>query len=1192
MQTVGSMSLTPAQRQAVTHDGAADGPLIVLAGPGTGKTRVITGRIAHLIRERGAAPESVLAVTFTVKAAEEMRRRLADLLADERGLSVDANAVQLGTFHSIAYRLVRRFADMAGFAPIADGGLIDAAQRKRLVRSLVRQHTLFPSSLGPGLDGGGGGGVVEEACRVLGRFGDLGIEPGEVTAFVGRWGALLREGKDSAGNELDKPGLAAERVHHARFVQCAKLYELYDAHCRRHGVVALSDLIVLATRVLKRSADAAAIVRSEFRHVLVDEFQDVNRSQIELLRAIAPPAHESETSATDVCVVGDDDQAIYGFRGADPKALAHFAAIWGREGRSPKVVRLEDNFRSVPSVVGVSQEIISRAHERFDPEKTLRAAGREDADGRVECVHAEPGEDTNVIAAMILADKAEHPERKWSGYAVVVRGTAALFEVADTLRLEGVPVRVSRGRSPMSDPGVQDLWAWMDVLRDPSSTWAARRLLMRPPVQAPAERLIAWEKAYAGAKLRERVNAAEQGRSDDEPRAYLLFVAELLKEEVSDDASLASRVAKLSGWFAELRELAPKLSAAEMLQRIITLTDLAHHDLPDARLRAERVSALVRVLALARSKERALDEPRDIAAFRAYLDDLDERDWEWSEDLDDKLDANEAGADGDMLDENGEGGGGGGAVEIRTAHKAKGLEFDTVFVPRVQPTKGGYGSSGFPGTWLPPALEFGAPLPAAAANGNGAAGKQQLIDEERRILYVACTRAQRRLVLLSKKNKTPSKSTHFFEELTRGVQSRHVSLVRDADEVFGHCAESAGRLGWSGGGDELSRATASVPRGAGGRKDVAEEVRREARLVAAGALDTLECGEEAYAVRLHAATPRLRLAAELLMLADAASRGVPIGEWPKSTDEDPVFARAHARLAAARDADAALHAGGSSSSRWEALTGHKVKPPLRLSYSHIRTYLECPRCYMVRHVLGLPESSGGALMGAELGSAVHKALEKFYRELRDAEADGRPAPTRDDLVRFGREGVRGLISREGGTPGVSADDLDRVAEQLGMAYDRLHNAHAEVLEVERQVRFAYSVDGREHTIDARIDRVDRIDGGFALVDYKTGLARKDLREPKPDDLQLGIYRLALESWFAAEGGGGGGGGGGEDPAGLAGVAEYWVLSSGERGSIRLEDLRLDKVRAKIDQAVRGILAGEFPQACKGAGDCGFLGDDQ
>lgn len=1140
----GPVDLNEAQRRAVEHEGS---PLIVLAGPGTGKTRVITERVAHLVDEgagRGLRPESVVALTFSVKAAEEMRARLAERVGGGR-----ADRVAAMTFHGFGWKLLHRFADMLGLP--GEIQLLDSAQQREMVRELILEHGLFPgyAAQGPGV-------LVDEVNRHLEFLANHAVTPERAMKEAAAWRERVGEAQGGnggaaagGGEAADRPGPdeEAERLRCAWFGDLARLNELLTARRRDLGRLAFSDLISEPIRLLREHEIARAICHAEFRCFVVDEFQDVNAAQIELLRSLAPPK-----LGRDVCVVGDDDQSIYAFRGADELAFERFRSIWS----DAETIALTKNYRSTGAIVGVANHTISLARRRFAPDKVIEAAGGRAAPGPdVECVGLDHyGHDGEVIAAMIRAAVAVHPDRPLSSFAVVARNNGDLDRIAGALGLEGIPVRLLRARSPRDDEGVKDVMNWIEVLIDPSAEWAARRLLLRPPFSADVDEVVRWGREFRALRSRGLVAGKVRGAA----RNFVRFLATR-----AEDHPAAKRFAELH---AKLRAIDGHKTADETIFRIITLADIAHADLASAPERAVRVANLVALLRFARQRQDRLPAPGDLRMFRAYYNDLNDDEQRLQSIGENSIDSSfdesaPLAAVDDVQPAAGGEAGEQGAVHLLTAHGAKGLEFDTVFVPRVMP-RAGYGS-----TRSEEPLNVPAGL-GAVDDGRDWKSRQQ--DEERRVFYVACTRAERRLVLLSQRQKS-STSMHLWREIAVPPR-KHVSVVT-GEEVMS-AAIKAGVLAHL--GDAISAEAADF----GARKtrdDAAAKQRTAARLEAVRGLALAESGEGA-----EAASAAMRLAAARMAVAGLVQRGESPPAWMR--DAFPALAEEAERIlarVASRDAEPATI---GAVIRRMAMEAGPIEPPLHLSFSAVSAYLNCPRCYFLKQILRLEDRPYAQ---RDIGNVVHEALERFYREWRDADADGRTRPGLKELEELGQ---RTFFRKWPKSDPVDDAQMKQVKAQLRLAYEQLHSDHDHVVDVELKLEAPYECDGRRHTLVAKIDRVDQLaeTGGWRIIDYKTGKARKELLEPGNRDLQMGIYALALSHHLRAgpealplfEG----------EPDVVSGVAEYWLLSTGQRGRLSLSEIDYEAIRSSIDRAVRGILAGEFEQKGeKCYGDCEFLG---
>ncbi|MGO8695227.1 MAG: ATP-dependent helicase, partial [Rectinemataceae bacterium] len=283
-------SLNPEQFEAVRHEGS---PLLILAGAGSGKTRVITTKIAYLVRERGVEPESILAVTFTNKAAREMRDRAA-------AMESRCTRSMIRTFHSFGAWFLRRNAAAAGLD--SNFVIYDDDDSTTLVHAAFPQHTRRECA---------------QIASTIARAKDLGLEP-------------------------DSPDLSAA-FHDPNM---RRAYAVYEERLRRTGNVDFGDLIRLPSKLLREDAAIAKRTRQRFRVILVDEYQDSNVAQFELLRLLAEAAEASEGPAY-LCVVGDDDQSIYRFRGAEIRNILEFSDIFP----DTHIVKLERNYRSRQSIL-------------------------------------------------------------------------------------------------------------------------------------------------------------------------------------------------------------------------------------------------------------------------------------------------------------------------------------------------------------------------------------------------------------------------------------------------------------------------------------------------------------------------------------------------------------------------------------------------------------------------------------------------------------------------------------------------------------------------------------------------------------------------------------------------------------------------------------------------------------------------
>ena len=886
------------------------------------------------------------------------------------------------------------------------------------------------------------------------------------------------------------------------------------------------------------------------------QFQDCNPAQIELLRLLIGP--HTHGGKPEICVVGDDDQAIYGFRGSDDRAFQRFASIWAPA--SPRVLALTENYRSQPQIIKAANQIITKANSRFQPDKTIvYPDGKLMTGGTIEAVKlSEELDDGDPIAAILLTTKAQHAKTStepfdWSNCAVIARGHGDLERAASALALYDIPFDKAKDRPLLEEDGVLDVLAWIEWLLNGSATWAARRLLMRAPYGIPAERIIAWEQAYRA----QRTRFEEKFSNIADPGPYAAFLAFRAADEQPETATLL-RLALTK--YSELATSTTKMRGDDSVFEIISTTNASHGELLTSRERYRRVSALLALLTIAREKQMRLEQPRSLAQFWEYLAEADDHTALLPKIEVDALESDDA-EPGDKT--SGGGAGSRGRVQLLTAHSSKGLQFDLVIVPRVAPPHGYPKTAGSDSAWnFPPelfdTLDSRDPL-------------TRKLDEERRLFYVACTRAKRRLVIIAKykdKSKPSTAAANFFEELVPKTSAALVDVVYSADDIFAKAAElGVGPQDWAT-TRSTPTTTAASPAGATNPREALKEmvarVRRAARLRIATALEIAESPDMAAAT-LPGLEDSLLGALQLLAAAKAAERSGRVPDWIKSQP-----ARREAERIVELKAGAAADPGATYP--FKKLTG-----PFELSFTSINSFRRCPRCWYVQNVMKLPERES---YEAGIGSLSHRVLEQFFKDWSSAEADNQPHPGLNELLTLARKQYERELDHDLSPDAIT---IDQLLSQMRMTYQKLHNESDHILEVEKGFKFDYFVGGASgqtiaQRMYAKLDRIDQLPppgGGFRVIDYKTGASTKSRTQPKPDDLQLGIYYLALKSFYGLDS--------------IPGRAEYWILSTGERGTLPFEHIREDKVRAVIDNTIEKMLAGDFERGKECSGECKILG---
>jgi ATP-dependent DNA helicase UvrD/PcrA len=565
--------LNPAQREAVLH---VDGPLLVLAGAGSGKTRVLTTRIARLIDIEGVDPRQILAVTFTNKAAGEMRERISRLLGAEPA------GMWAGTFHAIGARMLRSAAHLVGRTPSFT--IYDQDDSLGAIKRLMERHDISPKNFTPrGIQS-----AISDAKNALvmpSEFERLAMDP-----FARAVVPVFR----SLGETL-----------------------------QTSNAVDFDDLLLLPVRLLQNHPDKLAQYRQRFRYILVDEYQDTNRAQYELIKLLGG-GHGN------VCVVGDDDQSIYGWRGADIRNILDF----NKDFPTAAVVRLEENYRSTPQILALANAVISENTQRMG--KTLRAT------------HA-AGDAITVVRSLDERDEAEFvvgemmARRGATGLrlddvAVLYRTNAQSRAMEEALRRHALPYRLVGAVRFYDRREIRDLISYLKLIANPADDEAFRRAVGVP-------------KRGLGETTIELL--ADQSRQRGVPMfegARLDAVRETLRPAAR--TSLAEFVRLISS----LRERAVEASVDELLRELmdaIRYGDYLRAEGPESADRLDNVRELI-----ASAAEQVVDDqgevgltPLDHFLQRAML---------------------VAGADDLSADAD--------AVTLMTLHNAKGLEYPVVFI--------------------------------------------------------------------------------------------------------------------------------------------------------------------------------------------------------------------------------------------------------------------------------------------------------------------------------------------------------------------------------------------------------------------------------------------------------------------------------------------------------------------------------
>ena len=407
--------LNIAQRKAVE---AMGGPILIFAGAGSGKTRVLTYKIAYLIEEVGLPPEKILAVTFTNKAANEMKERVS------RILSVDTKKMNVGTFHSICARMLRFEIPRLGYT--RDFGIYDQADSRSLVKEIIQRLNLDTKTFTPNA----------YQNLISGKKNQM-LSPENVTEYA--------------------EGYVDEKL--------AQIYTEYQLALKRNNALDFDDLLLLPIQLFKENSDRLAYYQNQYQYVLVDEYQDTNRPQFELVHSISEKHR-------DICVVGDDDQSIYGWRGADIKNILEFSKVFGES----TIIKLEQNYRSTKTILKAAHAVVSLNENRS--EKELWTDNDLGDKIQIQDCHDERDEAKNIVSSI---DDIKNDSFKFSEHVILYRTNAQSRSIEDELRREAIPYQIIGGVKFYDRKEVKDVLAYLRLIVNPCDSVSFDRVVNFPP---------------------------------------------------------------------------------------------------------------------------------------------------------------------------------------------------------------------------------------------------------------------------------------------------------------------------------------------------------------------------------------------------------------------------------------------------------------------------------------------------------------------------------------------------------------------------------------------------------------------------------------------------------------------------------------------------------------------------------------
>jgi superfamily I DNA/RNA helicase len=568
--------LNPPQRQAVNH---TEGALLILAGAGSGKTQVVTTRIVHLLKDKRVPAENILAVTFTNKAAKEMRERVAGMAGSL------ADGIVISTFHSLGVRILRRDIRALGFKP--NFSIYSSSDQAGVLRQAMRERDIDPKVLDPD--------------RILWRISGL---------------------KNKLIGPKDFIPAPSDPLDYA----VAVVYPRYQELLKGFNAIDFDDIIMLSVGLLQSNPAILAFWQERFRYIMVDEYQDTNASQYLMISLLAQ-------KYGNLCVVGDDDQSIYGWRGAEVQNILNFE----HDYRDCKVIKLEQNYRSTSSILDAANSVISNNPLRTD--KALWTASGQGREIDLIVADGEEEEASKIVEGMMMEQFRD--KLSWSDFAILYRSNAQSRAFEEKLRMERIPYVVIGGQQFYERKEVKDAIAYLRVIDNPGDEASLLRIINFPRRgigDTTLVRLNQWsmEQDCPLFQALQRLNEIS-GMSESSRKTVTAFHGML--KEVIDGFDRRSRLG------AQTNALFNRLRIEDEIYRTL-------NDVSQARKRIENIEQIVNSLAI-------FEEQNRHAGLSEFLERISLMDEQESDD--DK--------------EHGR-----NAVTLMSLHSSKGLEFENVYL--------------------------------------------------------------------------------------------------------------------------------------------------------------------------------------------------------------------------------------------------------------------------------------------------------------------------------------------------------------------------------------------------------------------------------------------------------------------------------------------------------------------------------
>lgn len=558
------------QQEAVLH---IDGPLLILAGAGSGKTRVLTHRIAHMVKEKNIFPSSILAITFTNKAAKEMRERVDKLVGDI------GESIWVSTFHSTCVRFLRRDIDKIGY------------DKSFVIYDSSDQQT-----------------VMKDCLREL-NFNDKNFPPKAMLHTIGR-----------AKDELIEAATYSKMyASDYKMSKIAALYELYQKKLKQNNALDFDDIIMLTIKLFTDAPEVLEHYQRRFKYILVDEYQDTNTAQYMFISLLA-------FKSKNLCVVGDDDQSIYGFRGANIRNILDFE----KEFKSCKVIKLEQNYRSSHVILEAANSVIKNNTGRKD-----KSLWTENTEGnKIKCFEGVNEHDEAGFAASEIKRLVRTENRTYKDFAVLYRINAQSRVMEDILMREGMPYKIVGGLRFYDRKEIKDIIAYLRVIQNPSDNISLKRIINVP-------------KRGLGN------TTVEHAETIANKRECSIFSIIASASEIPELQRSSSKLDSFTTMIAKFRVLKDTMKVSELIQDIIEqsgiLKELEADETVESQTRIENIKELISVAL----EFEAQNEDQSLETFLSNVSLV---------------------SDLDNLEQNAD------HIVLMTIHSAKGLEFPVVFM--------------------------------------------------------------------------------------------------------------------------------------------------------------------------------------------------------------------------------------------------------------------------------------------------------------------------------------------------------------------------------------------------------------------------------------------------------------------------------------------------------------------------------